>query len=1011
MEKINESSSEEKDVESSKLNFPGERVKLDWDEIRRGVLAPEDSAVKLPESSASETADSTSNPPQFSSINIPVEAFEFQKEAVEEDGEFKTKEEDVLNGEEFARPSISEIIDSKQIVDSEEINEAKKELEEMFSRFSGDQKDIKEKIEEQKEMFDRPSEIPSPLVKEDGPLEDQEELLNSQPGSFPVPLPPKETIPSTEIVALENQIDKKNQETKIVSDLSEKFGIPIKTETSLSTEIIDLKSEKEALENPLQTEKEKSWTEKQKEKVLSFIKGKKLETEQKAESLSPEKKTLLKKITDIAKNRKVQVAVVGAILLGISVTVPPVGGAAWLTHGLVSGFLPAEYGLGLIYTGIASGAGLIGASGAGSEILRKIIEKRTGKKDETQEVKKESSTEDTTSDKTKTKRLVNFARGAVESAKGMVKPLPPKPEAKDPKEALIEKVTNFTDLFKALKDLNEKNIDADEIKKDIDLIKEQVNEEKEKPKKEYLIDLTTGHNSEDDVAVKYKENLGINIPKDYGIDKKVNFLLKAEVENPLKEVETETQEITPTEEETDVIEEKTFNTFDELYSEIRKNEKEAESIIANIEQIKENIPKKDAIYEYLVKVPKNILPKLQEVINKEGVTKPTEGIKKEAPETSRDFSSVENFDDLLFRTDLGLTEDEKTDIRFIRIGHKEIGSLEKNLRSTVLRLLAKDAKIIAETHDTTSFYDALKKICDSADTQNSFSYTKIIDSMRHYINPDPKNDREKVLQEIPEIYGIRKKFLDICNEEINKNKTLEESSIPKKVIENNPEVLVTGETPKETTNKGPIASRIQEVVAEKEISETTSLLSLFNTLRKMTGDVFDYNETKEIIDSMDSYGPNLSTEEKAKILEKIPEIYGIRKKFLDLELNDSFPKNTEINSEVPQKTSGNESIATKIQEVKKEKEESSLKKEQGTDAKEEKEKKVIEENEKILEETDNLDEFRDAVYALGFDGDEYLLILKEMIEMPEGDNRDTRFSELPEDHGIRDAAIRIWENK
>jgi hypothetical protein len=968
--------------------------------------------VKLPESSTSETADSTSKPPQFSSINIPIEAFEFQKEAAEEDGEFKTKEEDVLNGEEFARPSISEIIDSKQIVDSEEINEAKKELEEMFSRFSGDQKDIKEKIEEQKEMFDRPSEIPSPLVKEDGPLEDQEELLNSQPGSFPVPLPPEETAPNTEIVALKNQIDKKNQEVKIVSDLSEKFGIPIKTETPLSTEIIDLKNEKETLENPSQTEKEKSWTERQKEKVLSFLKRKKLETEQKAESLSPEKKTLLKKITDIAKNKKVQVAVVGAILLGISVTVPPVGGAAWLTHGLVSGFLPAEYGLGLIYTGIASGAGLMGASGAGSEILRKIIEKRNGKKDETQEAEKENSTEDTTNNETKTERLVNFARGAVESAKEMVKPLPPKPETKDPKEALIEEVTNFDDLFKVLKDLNEKNIDADEIKKDIDLIKGQVNEEKEKTGKEFLIDFTTGHNSEDDVAVKYKENLGINIPKDYGIDKKVNSLLKAEIENPPKETETKAQEGAPTEEEkTDIVKTKAFNTFDELYSEIRKNEKEAESIITNIEQIKKNIANKDNIREYLFKVPKNILPKLQEVIDKEGVAKPAEGIKKEAPETSRDFSSVESFDDLLFRTDLGLTEDEKTDIKFIRIGHKEIGSLEKNLRSTVLRLLAKDAKIIAETHDTTSFYDALKKICDSADTQNSFSYTKIIDSMRHYINPDPKNDREKVLEEIPEIYGIRKKFLDICNEEINKNKTLEESSIPKKVIENNPEILVTGTISKETTGKGPIASRIQEVMTEKEISETTSLPSLFNALRKMTGDVFDYNETKEMIDSMDSYGPNLSTEEKARILEKIPEIYGIRKKFLDLELNDSFPKNTEINSEAPQKTSDNESIATKIQEVKKEKEESSLKKEQSTDTKDEKEKKLIEENEKILEETDDLDEFRDAVYALGFDGDNYVSILKEMIERPEGDERDTRFSEFPEDHGIRDAALRIWGNK
>jgi len=1010
MEKINESSNEEKDVESSKLNFPGERVKLDWDEIRKGVLAPDTPETKTPELSHSETADSIPKPPQFSSINIPVEAFEFQKEAPEEDREFKTKEEDVLTGEEFSRPSISEIIDSKQIVESKEINEAKKELEEMFSRFSGDQNDIKEKIEELEEMFDRPSKTPSPLVKEDGPLEDQEELLNSQPSSF-VPLPPKEITPTTEIATLENQIDQKNQEIKKISDLSEKFEIPTKTETSLSTEITDLKNEKETLEDSSQTKKEKSWAEKQKEKVLSFIKGKKLETEQKAESLSPEKKTLLKKITDIAKNKKVQAAVVGSILLGISVTVPPVGGAAWLTHGLITGFLPAEYGLGLIYTGIASGSGLIGASGAGSAILRKIIEQRTEKKNVAQEIKKENSTEDsvnTETQTTKAEKIANFAKGVAETAKGIVKPLPPKPETKNLKEALIEKVNNFADLFKALKDLNEKGIDADEIEKDIELIQTQVNAEKEKNRKEFLIDLTTGHNDKDDVSVK---NLGINIPEDYGIAKKVNSLLKAEIENPSKKAETETQEVVPVEkEEIGIVEAKSFNTFDELYDEIKKNEKEAESIIANIEQIRKNIAEKGDIFEYLVKVPKNILPKLQEVIKKGGVIKSTEGIKKEAQEKMRNFSSVKNFDDLLFKPDLGLTEDEKTNIRFIRIGgQKEIDSLEKDLRIAVLGLLEKDEKIITETHDTTSFYDALKKICDSADTQNSFSYTKIIDSMRRYINPDPKNDREKVLQEIPKIYGIRKKFLDLCSEEINKSKTLEEPSIPKEFIENNPEVLVTGAIPKETTDKGPIATKIQEVV-EKTISETisktTSLPSLFNVLRKMTGDVFDYNETTDMINNMDNYNPNLSPEEKAKLLEKIPEIYGIRKKFLYFESNDSFPKNTETNGEIiPQEISDNESITAKTQETK---EVSSLKKEQNMDTKEEKEKKLIEKNEKILEETDDLDEFRDAVNGLGFDGDYLLSLLNKMLKEEEGE---TYFDEFPEEHEIREAAIRIWEKK
>jgi len=117
-----------------------------------------------------------------------------------------------------------------------------------------------------------------------------------------------------------------------------------------------------------------------KEKAVEYIQHLKKIVEYQKESLPKNKKELFEKIVATAKDKKVQ-TVMGAMLLGISITVPEVGGAAWLTHGLVEGFLPAELGMPLKYFGVAAGGYLMGEQFGATlnEAYKKILDLRKGK--------------------------------------------------------------------------------------------------------------------------------------------------------------------------------------------------------------------------------------------------------------------------------------------------------------------------------------------------------------------------------------------------------------------------------------------------------------------------------------------------------------------------------------------------------------------------------------------------------------------------------------------------------
>jgi len=117
-----------------------------------------------------------------------------------------------------------------------------------------------------------------------------------------------------------------------------------------------------------------------KEKAVEYIQHLKKIVEYQKESLPKNKKELFEKIVAAAKDKKVQ-AVIGAMLLGISITIPEVGGAAWLTHGLVEGFLPAELGMPLKYFGVATGGYLMGEQLGATikEAYKKILDLRKGK--------------------------------------------------------------------------------------------------------------------------------------------------------------------------------------------------------------------------------------------------------------------------------------------------------------------------------------------------------------------------------------------------------------------------------------------------------------------------------------------------------------------------------------------------------------------------------------------------------------------------------------------------------
>ncbi|MDD5639588.1 MAG: hypothetical protein PHR47_02160 [Candidatus Pacebacteria bacterium] len=106
-----------------------------------------------------------------------------------------------------------------------------------------------------------------------------------------------------------------------------------------------------------------------KEKAEEYIQHLKKIVEYQKDSLPEKKKAVFEKMATIIKDKKFQI-IVSALILGISITVPETGGASWLTHGLVSGFLPAELGLPLKYAGTATGGYLFG------DALKSILQTR-----------------------------------------------------------------------------------------------------------------------------------------------------------------------------------------------------------------------------------------------------------------------------------------------------------------------------------------------------------------------------------------------------------------------------------------------------------------------------------------------------------------------------------------------------------------------------------------------------------------------------------------------------------
>ncbi|MCK9393240.1 hypothetical protein M0Q03_00335 [bacterium] len=96
-----------------------------------------------------------------------------------------------------------------------------------------------------------------------------------------------------------------------------------------------------------------------KEKAGEYIQHLKKIVEYQKDSLPEKKKILFEKIVTTIKDKRAQI-IISALLLGISIAIPATGGASWLTHGIVSGFLPEELGMPLKYLGTATGGYLFG---------------------------------------------------------------------------------------------------------------------------------------------------------------------------------------------------------------------------------------------------------------------------------------------------------------------------------------------------------------------------------------------------------------------------------------------------------------------------------------------------------------------------------------------------------------------------------------------------------------------------------------------------------------------------
>ncbi|MDD4409133.1 MAG: hypothetical protein PHW52_00590 [Candidatus Pacebacteria bacterium] len=189
----------------------------------------------------------------------------------------------------------------------------------------------------------------------------------------------------------EQPINTKEEEKKTAPEIK---PIIMKEKSGPEVKIINIEPkiiEEEKAEEPEETvETKRTYLnigyEKKKDSITFFIGLKKKEIEEKKESLGKNKKELFNKLINIAKDKRTQ-AIIGAALIGLSVAIPPVGGAALLTGGAISGFLPVELGMA---TKVIGGA-------AGGFLIRKMIEKANKDKensekkssDETKDIKKD----------------------------------------------------------------------------------------------------------------------------------------------------------------------------------------------------------------------------------------------------------------------------------------------------------------------------------------------------------------------------------------------------------------------------------------------------------------------------------------------------------------------------------------------------------------------------------------------------------------------------------------------
>ncbi|MFA5080220.1 MAG: hypothetical protein WC472_01175 [Candidatus Paceibacterota bacterium] len=979
---------------NEKTPLTGKRIDLDWEEIRKGVLA-------------SNKQDKNGRPIIDTPVSSIDEQEEIKKITEQKIGLLEETEKDTLEGESMERPSLSEMTDSQRA------NEAKKELEEMFSTFSGPTEIPKEflqkKQEEGKEeSWNRPSGTEIGFKKEEGieetfmnppaffeiskksnSLEDQEELINrpininvgipeeeksqedleesvsfgintpeieiieedteekkenktneeqknktpseinTEVPPMPIPIPPKaektepienkqpEEEPPSEktpedlakekaekqlrerLEEVKTEIEKKKLEiSKIVPSLLGKFGLPEKSRTKeiLSKELEELEKEKIEIEKKLgittdvepNPEEIESSNEKLIKKIYDFIKREEKETENDVENLPAEKKTLFKKIKDLSKDRKVQAAVIGSILLGVSIAVPPVGGAAWLTGGLVSGFLPVSLGIPVKVLGGATAGMILRGSGGGISALRKIIEnkKRTNvesdkdalTEEEEEEIKNTTETEIKGS--SRFENISNKIKGTAFSTKEVIdnitsnvvlkikKPLPSETsETVTGKETveknltveerwdMIKSVHTFEDLYNCLRlpEMKIDEINSESIIADVERIRYIIkNFEGDETIKMHIADTFTGEDSKQyNKDKKFKAT--IDIPEEYGINDKINALLKEEIRedaerNPLKETVV-------SEKKPDILVEKVkpetnINTFEDLYREIQTNMGiKAEAVKKDIEELRLRRKIGKNILDVLTKIPDQYKSKITELIQTE--------------KNIRDFSQVNNFD-ALYKS--GITEEEKANIKKIRLGQEDINVLKNyDLREKVLFLIDRDTKIISETKDLQSLYDALDIICTSNDAQNSFSSRGIKETIQNYIYPTPQYSKpEETLEGIPEIYGIRKKVLELTKKEEN------EKPLQKSEIERNPKILLD-----ETNEKKSVSERIAEVASEKELTYAFESATTMEEFLDAASQVTDIElptdgELQRIILN------GASNVDISQDLETIPEDYGMR---------------------------------------------------------------------------------------------------------------------------------------